>query len=167
MYCPTKKDCMGSRVQGFKGSGVQDSILVPGLHLGCVFAGKASASSGLIQNLKPNWQLFGEISIFYEDFGSSMPSLFLTLNVEPWTCERLQNFYSWSLRALCSSIIFQVRPIIKQIYKSSVISDRYALSTGPAKSARNALLGRVKAQTTPALWKWSRCCCSMKVRDAD
>jgi hypothetical protein len=59
------------------------SILVPGLHLGCVFTTKASASSGLIQNLEPNWQLFGNMSIVNEDFGSLMPSLSLTLNVEP------------------------------------------------------------------------------------
>jgi len=45
-------------VHGFKGSGVQGSILIPGLHLGCVFTIKASVLS-------------------------------LTLNVEPWTCERL------------------------------------------------------------------------------
>jgi len=38
---------------------------------------KASALSGLIQNLKSIWQLFGEIGIFNEDFGSSMPSLSL------------------------------------------------------------------------------------------
>jgi hypothetical protein len=57
-------------VHGFKGSGVQGSILVPGLHLGCVFTRKASASSGLIQNLEPNWQLLGKMSIFNEDFGS-------------------------------------------------------------------------------------------------
>ena len=30
------------------------SILVPGLDLDCVFTKKASASSGLIQNLEPN-----------------------------------------------------------------------------------------------------------------
>jgi hypothetical protein len=30
-----------------------------------------------------NWQLFGKMSIFNEDFGSLMPSLSLTLNVEP------------------------------------------------------------------------------------
>jgi len=70
-------------VHGFKGSGVQGSILVPGLHLGCVFTRKASASSVLIQNLKLNWQLLGKMNICNEDFGSSMPSLFLTLNVEP------------------------------------------------------------------------------------
>ena len=70
-------------VHGFKGSGVQGSILVPGLHLGCIFTRKASASSGLIQNLEPNWQLLGKMSIFNDDFGSSMPSLPLTLNVEP------------------------------------------------------------------------------------
>ena len=70
-------------VHGFKGSGVQGSILVPGLHLGCVFTRKASISSGLIQNLKPNWQLLGKMNICNEDFGSSMPSLSLTLNVEP------------------------------------------------------------------------------------
>jgi hypothetical protein len=64
-------------------------ILVPGLHLGCVFTRKASASSGLIQDLEPNWQLSGEMSIFNEDFESLMVSLSLTLNVEPRTCERL------------------------------------------------------------------------------
>ncbi len=52
---------------------------------------KASVSSGLIQNLKPNWQLLGKMNICNEDFGSSIPSLFLTLNVEPGTFERLQN----------------------------------------------------------------------------
>ncbi|MEA1946604.1 MAG: hypothetical protein U9N83_04805 [Thermodesulfobacteriota bacterium] len=57
-------------VHWFKGSGVQGSILVPGLHLGCVFTKKALASSVLIQNLEPNWQLLGEMSIFNEDFGS-------------------------------------------------------------------------------------------------
>jgi len=66
-------------VHGFKGSGVQGSILVPGLHLGGVFTRKASASSGLIQNLEPNWQLFGKTSILNEDFGSLMSSLPLTL----------------------------------------------------------------------------------------
>jgi hypothetical protein len=39
-------------VHGFKGSEVQGSILVPGLHLGCVFTRKASASSGQIQNFE-------------------------------------------------------------------------------------------------------------------
>jgi hypothetical protein len=33
--------------------------------------------------LEPNWQLFGKMSIFNEDFGSLMPSLSLTLNVKP------------------------------------------------------------------------------------
>ncbi len=66
-----------------RGSGVQLPIRVPGLHLGCIFTKKASASSGLIQNLEPKWQLFGKASIFNEDFGSSMPSLSLTLNIEP------------------------------------------------------------------------------------
>ncbi len=56
-------------VHGFKGSGVQGCILVPGLQIGCVFTTKASASSGLIQNLEPNWQLFKGISIFNEDSG--------------------------------------------------------------------------------------------------
>jgi hypothetical protein len=70
-------------VHGFKGSGVQGCILVPGLHLWYVFTRKASASSGLIQNLKPNWQLFGEMSIFNEDFGSLMS--FFVLNPERWT----------------------------------------------------------------------------------
>jgi len=62
---------------------VQGFILVPGLHFGCGFTTKAAASSGLIQNLEPNWQLFGKISIIKEDFGYLMPNLSLTLNVEP------------------------------------------------------------------------------------
>jgi hypothetical protein len=70
--------CRRSRVQRFR---VQGSILVPGLHLGCIFTRKASASSDLVQKLEPNWQLFGKMSIFIEDFGSSMPSLSLTLNL--------------------------------------------------------------------------------------
>ena len=44
---------------------------------------KASASSGVIQNLEPNWQLLGKMSLFKEALGSSMPSFSLTLNVEP------------------------------------------------------------------------------------
>jgi hypothetical protein len=70
-------------VHGFKGSGVQGFILVTGLHLRCVFTRKASALSGLIQNLEPNWQLFDKMSIFNEEFGFLMPSLSLTLNAEP------------------------------------------------------------------------------------
>jgi len=31
----------------------------------------------------PNWQLFGKMGIFNEAFGPPMPSLSLTLNVEP------------------------------------------------------------------------------------
>ena len=88
---------MGSKVQGFKPALVRrdvamklhshsmglafnhhiltcqlwamGSFLVPGLHLGCLFTTKVSASSGLIQNLEPNWQLFGEMSIFSQDSG--------------------------------------------------------------------------------------------------
>ncbi len=41
-------------VHGFKGSGVQGCIPVPGLHFGCVFKRKRSASLGLIQKLEPN-----------------------------------------------------------------------------------------------------------------
>ena len=70
-------------VHGFKGSEVQGSILVPELHLECVFMRKASSSSGLIQNLETNWQLLGKMIMFNEDFGSSMLSFSLTLNVEP------------------------------------------------------------------------------------
>ena len=36
-----------------------------------------------------------KISIFYEDFGSSILSLSLTLNVEPRTCERLHYLFRW------------------------------------------------------------------------
>ena len=68
-------------VHGFKGSTVQGSILVPGMHLECrIYDTKASALSGLIQNLGPPWQLFGKMSIFNQDFRSLMPSLSLT----PW-----------------------------------------------------------------------------------
>ena len=62
--------------------GVHGSILVHGVHLGYIFMRKASASSGLIQNLELNWQLLGKMSIFNDDFGSSSPYLSLTLNVE-------------------------------------------------------------------------------------
>ncbi len=77
-----EKDPNGIGVHGLKGSGVQGCIPAPGLHLGSVFTTKVSASSGLIQNLETNWQLFGKMSIFNEDFGSLMASLSLTLNVE-------------------------------------------------------------------------------------
>jgi hypothetical protein len=67
-------------VHGFKGSGVQGSILVHGVHLGYVIMRKASALSGRIQNLELNWQLFGKMSIFNDDFKSSILSFSLTLN---------------------------------------------------------------------------------------
>jgi len=67
-------------VHGFKGSAVQGSILVLRLHLCCVSTRNASVSSSLIQNVETNWQLLGEMSIFIEDFGSSMS--FLALNPE-------------------------------------------------------------------------------------
>jgi hypothetical protein len=54
---------------GVQGSSVQGSIFIPGLHLGCVFTRKASASSSLIQDLEPNRQLFEKMRIFNEDFG--------------------------------------------------------------------------------------------------
>jgi hypothetical protein len=69
-------------VHGFKGSGVHGSIFVHGVHLGYIFMRKASALSGLIQNLELNWQLLGKMSIFNDNFGSSIPSLSSTLNVE-------------------------------------------------------------------------------------
>ena len=58
-------------------------ILAPVLHLGCVFTKKAVASSGLLQNLGPNWQLLEKMRIINQDFRSLMPSLSLTLNLEP------------------------------------------------------------------------------------
>ena len=77
-------------VHGFKGSEVKGPILVSGLDLGCVPTEILSVSSALIQHLKLNWQLLGKMNICNDDFGSSMPSLCLMLNVEPWACERLQ-----------------------------------------------------------------------------
>ena len=62
-------------VHGFKGSGVQGYILVLGLHFRRIFTRKATVSSGLILNLKPNWQLLGEMNSCNDNFGSSMPSL--------------------------------------------------------------------------------------------
>ena len=44
-----------------------------------IYEKNVSFSSSLIQNLEPNGQLFGKMSIFNEDFGSLMPSLSLTL----------------------------------------------------------------------------------------
>ena len=70
-------------VHGFKGSGVQGSILLPGLHLRRVITRKASVSSGLIQDLKLTWQLLWKMNLCNEDFGSAMPCLSLTLSVEP------------------------------------------------------------------------------------
>jgi hypothetical protein len=74
--------CRRSGVQRFR---VQGFTLVLGLDLGCVFANKAVASSGLIQNLELNWQLFEKRRIFNEDFGPFMPYLSLFLNLEPRT----------------------------------------------------------------------------------
>ena len=82
-----------SRIYIGRRSRVQGSILVPELHLWCVFTRKASVSSGQILNLKLNWQLLGKMNICNEDFGSLLPSLSLTLNVEPWTRERLPILY--------------------------------------------------------------------------
>ncbi len=62
----------GGTVHKFKDSGIQDCILDSGGHLECLFKKKASASSGLIQNLELNWQLFRGKSIFYADLESLM-----------------------------------------------------------------------------------------------
>jgi len=70
-----KRNIFGTR------SRIQGSILVPGLHLRCVFTRKATASSGLKQNLEPNRQLFAKMSIFDEDFRSLMLPLSLTMNL--------------------------------------------------------------------------------------
>jgi hypothetical protein len=59
-------------VHGFKGSEVQGSIFVSELDLERVFMRKASSSTGLIQNLGPNRQLLEKMTLFNEDFGSSM-----------------------------------------------------------------------------------------------
>jgi hypothetical protein len=72
-----------SRCSRVQGSGVKGSILVPGLNLIRVITRKASFSSGLIQNLKLNWQLLVKMNLCNEGFGSAMPSLSLTFNVEP------------------------------------------------------------------------------------
>ena len=73
---------LGFGVQGSKvqGSGFKGCIITPGLHLGCIFTRKASASSGLFQNLELNRQLFGKMSIFNEHFRSF--NAFFVLNPE-------------------------------------------------------------------------------------
>ena len=76
-------------VHGFKGSEVQGSVLVPVSILEAYLCEKRSASSLPIWKLPAHWQLRGKASIYCKDFGSSILSLSLTLNVEPWTYERL------------------------------------------------------------------------------
>jgi hypothetical protein len=77
-----------SRVQRFRGSRFNSR---PWTAFGMrIYEKSVSFVRNLIQSLEQNWQLFGEMSIFTEDFGSLMPSLSLTLNVEPLTCERLR-----------------------------------------------------------------------------
>ena len=71
-------------------------ILVAGLHLGCVFTRKAAASSVMIQNLEPNWQLFGKMSILNDDFGFLMS--FFVLNSERWTLNLWTVTIFWLLR---------------------------------------------------------------------
>jgi len=100
----------GSKVQRFKGC-----ILITMRHFVNVLYGKTDRFH-IPTNLEHGiWQLCGKTSIFYEDFGSSILSLSLTLvcdsatleslfrsnwplrrseaalNVEPCTCERLRN----------------------------------------------------------------------------
>jgi len=48
-------------VHGFKGSGVQGSILAPGLHLGCVFTRKVSVS------VRPNPKFGAKLAITWEN----------------------------------------------------------------------------------------------------
>ena len=125
---------MGSKVQRFKGCvfitirhfvnvlyGKTDRFHIPtnlpaiAELLGyCPFRTWQARQAGLEHGI---WQLYGKTNILYEDFGSSILSLSLTLvydsarpaslfwsnwqlwwpeaalNVEPWTCERLRNGY--------------------------------------------------------------------------
>jgi hypothetical protein len=53
-----------------------------------------------MQNLEPNWQLFGEMNIFNEDFGSLIPSLSLTLTCREAGIATIQNSCILSVRAL-------------------------------------------------------------------
>ncbi len=72
--------CNSSRVQRFRGSRFHFRFRTA---FGTCIYEKKSSSTGLIQNLEPNWQLLEKMTMFNEDFGYSMPSLPLTLNVEP------------------------------------------------------------------------------------
>ena len=62
-----------SNVHGFKGSWVQNSILILGPHSESVFSKRGSSLADLILNLEPNRQLPGKISSCNEDFGASIP----------------------------------------------------------------------------------------------
>ena len=75
IYGKSSRNNRRLRVQRFRGSEVQGSIFVPGLYLERVFIRKALSSTGLIQNLEPNWQLLEKMTMFNEDFESSMPFL--------------------------------------------------------------------------------------------
>ena len=67
----------GPGVQGFKGC-----ILITKRHFLNVLYGKTDRFH-IPTNIEHGiWQLCGKTSIFYEDFGSSILSLSLTLNVE-------------------------------------------------------------------------------------
>jgi hypothetical protein len=67
----------------FTDSEVQGFILAPGLHLGCVFARKASGFGRPHQKFGAKLAINWENEDFNKDFGSLMPSLSSTLNVEP------------------------------------------------------------------------------------
>jgi hypothetical protein len=69
--------CKRSRVQRFRGSRLHSH---PGTAFGMRIYDKSVRFVRLNQYLEPNWQLIEEMSIFSKDFGSLMPSLFLT----PW-----------------------------------------------------------------------------------
>jgi hypothetical protein len=67
--------------------------------------------------LQPNWQLFGEMSIFNEDFEALMPSLSLTLNPEPLNPERLNpNRIDSQVNPICQVIFNLTRPQIMGQY---------------------------------------------------
>jgi hypothetical protein len=98
---------------------------VPRLHSGWAFARKTSDSSGLIQNLEPTWQLFGKMSIFYEGFGSSMPSLSLTLNpAAAGNPEPVNGYKIYSLNFQLSEFVL--------FFKSKIINQRSSLNHAKA-----------------------------------
>jgi len=87
------------------------------------------------------WQLCGKISIFCEDFGSSILCLSLTVNVEPGTCERLHAFIT--LVQLTQQVLFVGRVYYKgfeTFFLSQTVCTLSCLSFGRERTTANPIV---------------------------